>query len=440
MIKIALLGAGSSKFTRRLIGDILQYPELRDVVISLHDIDEGRLRTAEGVTARVAEAVGAKATIEATLDRRQSIAGADFVINTIQVGGAAATRFDFDIPRRYGLRYAINDTINVGGVMRGLRTAPVILAILRDIEELAPEAWFLNYTNPMSMVVWLTSAQSSVRVLGLCHSVDHTVQLLASYLGVSAEDLEFSSAGINHLAFILQLRLHGENLDPRLRQFVTEGRIPASDLVRAELYRRLGYYPTESSEHHADYNPWFIPKNLVDPFSIPIDELLRRDERGLMEYADAQRMLESNDELEVIRSEEQAATVIRSLVTGAPTRMVGNVMNGAGLIENLPSECCVEVPCYIDGLGVHPVPMGSLPLQCAAYVTPAIHAQEMVVKSVINRDRSLVYHAIAQDPQAQALLTLEQVWSLTDELIEAEARWLPAWLGGSAEERSVGGK
>ena len=351
MTKISLLGAGSTMFTRKVVADILQYPELRDVVISLHDIDEDRLRTAEAVTKRVSEALGANAVVEASLERRPSIAGADFVINTIQVGGATATRFDFDVPRQFGIKYAINDTINAGGVMRALRTAPVILAILRDIEELAPDAWFLNYTNPMSMVVKLTQDQSPVRTVGLCHSVDHTVQLLASYLEVPAEELEFSSAGINHMAFILKLLHHGEDLDPKLRQFVADGRVPSKDLVRAELYRRLGYYPTESSEHHSDYNPWFIPKGLIDEFAIPIDELLRRDERSIAAFEDTQRLLESNEDLTVSRSEEQAATVIHSMVTGTTTRIIGNVMNGSGLIENLPRDASVEVPCYVDGIG-----------------------------------------------------------------------------------------
>jgi alpha-galactosidase len=432
MTKIALLGAGSTKFTRKVVADILQYPELQDAVISLHDIDPERLRTAEAVTARVSEAVGARATVEASLDRRQSIAGADFVINTIQVGGATATRFDFDIPREFGIRYTINDTINVGGVMRGLRTSPVIQAILRDMEELAPDAWFLNYTNPMAMVVWLTAAESRVRTVGLCHSVDHTVHLLASYLEIPAEEVQFESAGINHLAFIVRMTHDGEDLDPRLRRFVADGRVPKTDLVRAELYRRLGFYPTESSEHHADYSPWFITKGLVEPLAIPLDELLRRDAASLAEFEDTRRMVETDQPLEVGRSEEQAATVIQSLVTGTRTRIIGNVMNGPGLVENLPRQASVEVPCFVDGLGIHPVPMGALPPQCAAYVTPAIHAQEMVVKAVIAQDRSLIYHAIAQDPQAQALLSLGQVWEMTDRLIEAEARWLPGWLGGTA--------
>jgi len=434
MPRIVLVGAGSVEFTRNLLGDFLSYPELRDATIVLHDIDPDRLATAEGMARWTAGALGASPRIETHLDRRAALAGADFVVDTIQVGGARATRIDFDIPADYGLRYTINDTVNVGGVLRGLRTIPVVLGIVRDMEELCPGAWFLNYTNPMSMLVWAVSERSpGIRTVGLCHSVYWTVHALAGYLGVPVEEVDHFSAGVNHLAFMLRLERRGEDLYPALDRFVREGRAPAHDLVRAELYRRLGYYPTESSEHHAEYNPWFIPKgDLVRRFNIPIGEYLDRVAHNLEEYAETKRQLEAGEPFEIARSGEYAAVIVHSVATGEPARIVGNVMNRGALIPNLPAGACVEVPCLVDGLGVHPVAAGPLPLQCAAYIHPAVDAQALTVRAALERDRAAVYHAVMQDPQVQARLTLDEAWRMTDELIAAEAEWLPAWLGGAA--------
>ena len=289
MTRIVLVGAGSVEFTRNLLGDILSYPALADAAIVLHDIDADRLATAEKMAAWTAGALGAHPTFEAHLDRRAALRGADFVIDTIQVGGARATQVDFDVPRRFGLEYTINDTINVGGVMRGLRSIPVILGIVRDMEELCPDAWFLNYTNPMSMIIWAVTSQSGVKTVGLCHSVYWTVHAIAEYIDVPDDEIDHVSAGVNHLAFLLRLERDGQDLYPRLDAAVRDGRIPDDDLVRAELYRRLGYYPTESSEHHAEYNPWFIPKGLVERYHVPIGEYLTRVSRNLDEFDETKR-------------------------------------------------------------------------------------------------------------------------------------------------------
>jgi alpha-galactosidase len=433
MTRIVLVGAGSVEFTRNLLGDFLAYPELRDATLVLHDIDPDRLRTARRMAEWTAGRLSAEPRIEAHLERREALQGADFVVNTIQVGGAAATQLDFDIPARYGLRYTINDTINVGGVMRGLRTIPVVLGIAADMEQVCPEAWLLNYTNPMAMLVRAVAQRSPVKVVGLCHSVFWTIDTLAGYLGVPREEMSCVSAGVNHLAFMLRLEHRGRDLYPELRAFVDAGRVPDDDLVRADLFQRLGYYLTESSEHHAEYNPWFIPKgDLVERFHIPIGEYLTRVGNHLDEYAETKRMLDAGEPFEIERSGEYAAVIIHSLLTGEPARIVGNVINHGSLITNLASDTCVEVPCLVDGLGVWPVAVGALPLQCAAYIGPAVDTQALTVHAALHQEREAIYHAVMQDPQIQARLDLDQVWQLADELIAAEAQWLPAWLGGEA--------
>ena len=435
MTRIVLVGAGSVEFTRNLLGDFFAYPELHDATIVLHDIDPDRLKTAQRMASWVAQAMGAEPTIEAHLDRRAALKGADFVVDTIQVGGSRAIQIDFDIPARYGLHYTINDTINVGGVMRGLRTIPVVLGIVRDMEELCPNAWFLNYTNPMSMLVWAVGERSQVKTVGLCHSVYWTVHDLAGYLEVPFGEVQALSAGINHLAFILRLERNGEDLLPALDRAVRAGRVPDDDLVRAELYRRLGYYATESSVQQAEYCPWFIPKgDGVARFHIPIGEYINRATRNLETFADTKRRLDAGEPFEIERSGEYAAVIVHSILTNEPARIVGNVMNRGTLIKNLAAEASVEVPCFVDGLGVHPIAVGSLPLQLAAYIHPAVDAQALTVRAALDHDRDAIYQAVMQDPQVQAGLDLDQTWRLTDELIAAQLPWLPQWLGGASPD------
>lgn len=429
MTRIVLVGAGSVEFTRNLLGDLLSYPELHDATIVLHDIDADRLRTAERMAAWTAGTLGASPRIEAHLDRREALRGARFVIDTIQVGGSRATQIDFDIPSRYGLRYTINDTINVGGVLRGLRTIPVVLDIVRDMEEVCPDAWFLNYTNPMAMLIRAVAERSQIRTVGLCHSVFWTIDTLAGYLGIPREEVDHVSAGVNHLAFLLRLEHRGRDLYPELRRFVADGRVPDDDLVRAELFRRLGLYPTESSEHHAEYNPWFIPKgDSVERYHIPIGEYLSRVAANLDEYAATKARLDAGEPFEIERSGEYAAVIVHSLLTGEPSRIVANVPNRGALIANLAADACVEVPALVDGTGVWPVAVGALPRQCAAYIEPAVATQALTVDAALHEDRDAIYHAVMQDPQVQARLTLDETWRMTDELIAAEAEWLPGWL------------
>ena len=433
MTRIVLVGAGSVEFTRNLLGDFLSYPELHDAEIVLHDIDPDRLATARRMAEWTADALKAKPRIETHIDRRKAFQGADVVVDTIQVGGARATQLDFDIPARFRLRYTINDTINVGGVFRGLRTIPVVLGIVRDIEEVCPDAWFLNYTNPMSMLIWAISERSQVKTVGLCHSVYWTVHSIGEYIDVPFGEIDHLSAGVNHLAFLLRIEHDGQDLYPVLDKAVRDGRVPPDDLVRADLYRRFGYYPTESSEHHAEYNPWFIPKgDLVERFNVPIGEYLSRVAHNLDEFAETKRRLDAGEPFEIEQSGEYAAVIVHSLLTGAPARIVANVPNRGSLIPNLLADACVEVPAMVDGLGVHPTAPGPLPPQCAAYIHPAVDTQALTVRAALDEDRDAIYHAVMQDPIVQARLTLDEVWQMTDELISAEEEWLPAWLGGAA--------
>ena len=437
MPRIVLVGAGSVEFTRNLLGDILSSPALRGSQIALHDIDPDRLATAERMAQWTAGVLGAEPQISAHLDRREALQGADFVVNTIQVGGARATQVDFDVPGRFGLRYTIADTIGVGGVFRGLRTIPVVLGIARDMEEICPDAWLLNYTNPLAIVVRAVSEATSIRVVGLCHSVFWTIDRLAGYLGLDRDEVDAASAGVNHLAFVLRLEHRGRDLYPELRAFVDAGRVPEDDLVRADLYRRLGFYPTESSEHHAEYNPWYIGKkdgrgDAVEQFHVPIGEYLGRVSRNLDEFAETKRRLDAGEPFEIERSGEYAATIAECVTTGEPARIVANAINRGALIPNLEADACVEVPALVDGLGVHPVAMGPLPLQLAAYIRGAVDMQGLTVRAALEQDRDAVGHAVMTDPVVQSHLTLDDAWRLTDAMIEAEAEWLPAWLGGRA--------
>lgn len=438
MPRIVLVGAGSVEFTRNLLGDILTSPALRSSEIVLHDIDPERLATGERMARWTAAALGAEPGISAHLDRRTALRDADFVINTIQVGGARATKLDFEVPARFGLHYTIADTIGVGGVFRSLRTIPVVLGIVRDIADVCPDAWFLNYTNPMATVVRSVAESTPIRTVGLCHSVFWSIDTIAGYLGIPREEIEADSAGVNHLAFILRLEHRGRDLYPDLRAFAATDGVPAGDRVRAEILRRLGYYPTEASEQAAEYSPWFIGKRdatgaTEERFHVAIGEYLRRVARNLDEYADTRRRLDAGEPFEIERSGEYAATIAEAVTAGSSARIVGNVINRAGLIPNLDLAACVEVPCTVDAGGVRPIPAGPLPAQLAAYIRGAVDMQALTIQAALHHDRDAIDHAVMTDPIVQSHLTLDDTWRLTEAMIEAEAEWLPGWLGGSAK-------
>jgi alpha-galactosidase len=433
MAKITFIGAGSTVFARALLGDILSYPELRGSEISLFDIDPERLRTTETVAHKVAEAVDASPKIEATLDRRRALEGADYAMTMIQVAGyRPGTVVDFEIPKRYGLRQTIADTLGIGGIMRGLRTIPVLLDIARDMEDVCPDVLHLNYSNPMAMNCWALSRASSVRTVGLCHSVQGTAWQLSRDIGIEDwRTIDYVCAGINHMAFYLRFEHDGEDLYPRIHRVVEEGRVPDWNRVRYEVFTRLGYFVTESSEHLSEYVPWFIKsgrEDLIERFNIPLDEYIRRCESQIEEWETMRGRLESDEPYSVRRSGEYASRILHSIHTGRPRVIYGNVPNH-GLIDNLPAGCCVEVPCLVDGSGVQPTRVGSLPPQLAALIQTNVNVHSLTVEAALTRRREHVYHAAMLDPHTGAELDLDQIWSLVDDLIEAHGDWLPAFTG-----------
>ncbi|MGH2478452.1 MAG: alpha-glucosidase/alpha-galactosidase, partial [Ktedonobacteraceae bacterium] len=348
MPKITLIGAGSVVFTLNLLGDILSYPELADAEIALMDIDPERLHIAELMAHKLAEKLGAHPAITAYADRRAALDGANYVINTIQVGGYPSTLIDFEIPKKYGLQQTIADTMGIGGIFRALRTIPVILAICHDMEEVCPHALFLNYVNPMAMNTWAITRGTRIKTVGLCHSVQGTAKQLCHYMDLSYEGLNYRCAGINHMAFYLELKHNGQDVYPLLREVAEKPEVQDRDPVRFELFKRLGYFVTESSEHSAEYVPYFIRRDrpdLVERFHVPIDEYIRRCQaQNAWWESMREQLLAGTAEFEPKRSGEYAALIIHSMETHTPHVIYGNVSN-AGLISNLPRGCCVEVPC-----------------------------------------------------------------------------------------------
>ncbi|GAB4437519.1 MAG: alpha-glucosidase/alpha-galactosidase [Chloroflexi bacterium OHK40] len=468
MPKITFIGAGSTVFTRNLLGDILGFPELQSATISLFDIDGERLRDSERVAHALAAGLGAHPTIEATTDRARALDGADYAICMIQVGGyRPATVVDFEIPKKYGLRQTIGDTLGIGGIMRGLRTIPVLLDMCREMEQRCPDVTFLQYVNPMAINCWAINRASRIKTVGLCHSVQHTAAELAYDLGIPVEEIDYHCAGINHVAFFTRFEHRGEDLYPRLRQLAAEGQVPASNRVRYELLRRVGYFVTESSEHFSEYVPWFIKRDrpdLIERFNIPLDEYPRRCERQIAEWEGMRPVLTSGDPQALARYEhgrrearlaalaaedpraaaalrqrwerehqegkahsgEYGSLIIHAMETGQPRVIYGNVANH-GLIDNLPQGCCVEVPCLVDRNGVQPTRVGALPPQLAALMQTNINVQALTVEAALTGKREHIYHAAMLDPHTAAELDLDQIWALVDDLIAAHGDWLPVY-------------
>jgi len=426
MTKVAFIGAGSTVFAKTLLGDILSFPELADAEIALMDVDSERLRISEVVARRVAAALEATPAITATTDRREAVRGAGYVVTMFQVGGyRPGTVIDFEIPARYGLRQTIGDTLGIGGIMRGLRTIPVLLDLCRDIEELAPDAWLLQYVNPMAMNCWAVARATSVRGVGLCHSVQGTAKQLAADLRVPVDELDYLAAGINHMAFYLRFARNGEDLYPRLREVEP----PDWNRVRYEVLRHFGYFVTESSEHFAEYVPWFIKADqpeLVERFNVPLDEYLRRCEEQIADWQRMRDDLEHGGALEVRRSDEYGADIIHALETGEPFTFNGNVRNDGPLIENLPADCCVEVPCTAGADGIVPFTIGALPPHLAALIQTNVNVQRLTVEAALTGSREHVYHAAMLDPHTAAELSLDRIHALVDDLLEAHAGWIPA--------------
>ena len=430
--KITFIGAGSTVFAKNLLGDILSFPELADSKICLFDIDETRLKSSEIVANRIASTLGTNAAVEATTDRARALEGASYAINMIQVGGyRPCTVTDFEIPKRYGLRQTIADTLGIGGIMRALRTIPVLLDMCKEMERLCPDVVHLNYVNPMAMNCWALNEATGIRTIGLCHSVQHTAAEIAADISVPVEEINYVVAGINHLAFYLKLERDGEDLYPEIHRVVAEGRVPDTNRVRYDLFSRLGYFVTESSEHFSEYCPWFIKRDrpdLIKKFNIPLDEYPRRCERQIAAWENLWKTLEDSAQtLEVRRSAEYGSRIIHSLETGVPRVVYGNVSNHY-LIDNLPFGCCVEVPCVIDKSGIQPVQIGKIPTHLAALMQTNINVQALTVEAILEQDRERIYHAAMLDPHTAAELDLDQIWALVDDLLAAHRDWVPKFL------------
>jgi alpha-galactosidase len=428
MPKIAFVGAGSVEFTRNLLGDILSFPALAASEIALHDINSERLETAELLAHRVGEALGAQPKVTASLDRRRALDGADYVINSIQVGGHAATVRDHEIPARHGVRQTIGDTLGIGGIIRTLRTAPVMLGIGNDMAEVCPGAWLLNYTNPMAMICQLVyQGTPQTNVVGLCHSVQGTMEMIAGLCGVPVEEVTYFGAGINHQTFLYRLEHGGESLYPKLDAAIAAN----PDLlrrVRVDMYRRLGYFPTESSEHSAEYSPWYMRHDSeIARLRIPVADYVGRSAAGLDEYDRVKAELAAGTPLAIERSWEYASLIVNSMETGEACVIYGNVRN-TGLITNLPDDICVEVPCLVDRTGVNPTHVGEVAPQCAALNRTFANVCDLTVRAVLEGRPDHVRHAAMLDPNTAASLTLDQIDALVAEMLDAYRDLLPEAL------------
>ncbi|WP_062432817.1 family 4 glycosyl hydrolase [Herbidospora daliensis] len=428
MTRIVITGAGNVDLTRKILSDLFSAPELAGALrVALHDVDPGRLATAEALARRLDTESGAHARIEAAAARPALLDGADFVICQFDVGGYDALLRDLEIPRRYGLRQTLGDTIGVGGVFRALRTIPEMLALAADMARRCPDAWLLTYTDPMAALCWAVRAGSPLRnVAGLCHAVRDTHALLADLVGRELAEIDFRTAGVTHQAFVLRFESGGRSLYPDLDPLIA-----GDDDVRSEIYRRFGHYPTESSEHAAEYVPWFLPhESEVRRLGLPVDEALRRGARKLDAYERLRGALASGEPLLAQwKHFEMASEVIHSMVTGTP-REVYLTLPNEGLIDNLPPAACVEVPARVDGAGVRPVPIGALPVQLAALNRTYLNVVELTVTAALEQRRSAVYQAVMLDPATSAALPPAAIEALCDELIAAHGALLPPGLRG----------
>lgn len=438
MAKICLIGAGSTVFAQNILGDVLSNPELADSDIALFDIDAERLSTSEIMARRIGMSLGLKGLrISATTNRRAALRDADFVILMMQIGGyKPSTVIDFEIPKQFGLRQTIADTLGIGGIFRALRTIPVVLDIARDMAEVCPRALMMNYVNPMAMITWaMQEAMPQIAYVGLCHSVQETSGHLARVLGEDIAEIDYRSAGINHVAFFTKFekRLPGggrEDLYPRLRAIAQSGQYPDGDKVRFAVMKHFGHFVTESSEHFSEYMPWFIKRDrpdLVAQYQVPLDEYIRRCEEQIAEWHSLRAELEDETApLAVEKSNEYAAAIIHGMVTGTNRLIYGNLRNN-GLIDNLPAAAAVEVPCHVDHNGIQPVRVGSVPPQLAAIMRSQINVQEMTVLAALTGKREHVYHAAMLDPHTAAELSLDEIRALCDALITAHGNYLPAY-------------
>ncbi len=445
MTKIAFIGAGSTVFMKNLIGDALSMPALADAQIALMDIDRKRLEESELVARKMIASLGVPATVETHLDQRRALAGADFVIVAFQIGGyKPCTVTDFELPKQVGLRQTIADTLGIGGIMRGLRTVPHLWKLAEDMRAVCPGAIMLQYVNPMAINTWALGARyPDIAQVGLCHSVQGTAEELARDLDIPVEDLRYRAAGINHMAFYLNFEARQpdgsyRDLYPALHEGYAKGSIPkpsswnarCPNKVRYEVMTHLGHFVTESSEHFAEYVPWFIKTHrpdLIESFGIPLDEYPIRCEEQIARWAAQAEEYRKADKIVVKPTHEYAATIMNSVVTGAPSVIYGNIPN-RGYIPQLPPGAAVEVPVLVDANGLQPTCVNDIPPQLIALMRTNVNVQELTVAALVDENREHVYHAAMLDPHTAAELDLRQIRKLVDDLIDAHGDWMPAWL------------
>ncbi|HOK09193.1 MAG TPA: alpha-glucosidase/alpha-galactosidase [Candidatus Hydrogenedens sp.] len=431
MSKICFLGAGSTVFAKNVLGDCMHVEALRDATVALLDIDPERLGESERMVKNLNRTLGADMKIESYLaeDADKAFKDANYIVNAIQVGGyEPCTVIDFEIPKKYGLRQTIGDTLGIGGIFRALRTIPVMLKYCEVIEKVAPDALLLNYTNPMAMVTGAILKATSVRTVGLCHSVQVCAPQLCLMLELPDDNLQWRIAGINHQAWLLEVKRDGKDLYPEIKRRAELPEYRWKDTVRFEIMKRFGYYVTESSEHNAEYVPWFIKSKapqLIDEFNIPLDEYLKRCIAQIEAWKYIRDELTSLDKpLSHERTHEYASYILEAIETGKPFTFGGNVLN-YGLITNLPYKCCVEVMCVADRSGITPTYVGDLPVQCAGLNRTNINVQEVTIEAVLTGKKEHIYQAAMLDPHTSAELTIDEIVHLCDDLIEAHGSWLP---------------
>ncbi len=442
--KITFIGAGSSVFMKNLIGDALQLPALSGATVALMDIDPVRLEESQVIAGKLIQTLGVSAKLETYTDQRAALDGADFVIVAFQIGGYdPCTITDFEVPKRYNLRQTIADTLGIGGIMRGIRTVPHLWKICADMVEVCPDAIMLQYVNPMAINTWAIAAKyPTIKQVGLCHSVQGTALELARDLDIPIDRIRYRAAGINHMAFYLNFEERMEdgsyrNLYPDLVRGYREGRFPkpsswnprCPNKVRYEMLTRLGYFVTESSEHFAEYVPWFIKdgrEDLIERFGIPLDEYPKRCIEQISRWKGEAERYRTANTIEVHQSKEYAGSIMNSVWTGEPSVIYGNVRNN-GLITSLPEGCAVEVPCLVDHNGLQPTHIGALPPQLTALIRTNINVQELTVAALLTENREHIYHAAMMDPHTAAELDLDQIWNLVDELLARHGDWLPEW-------------
>ncbi len=432
MPKITFMGAGSTIFAKNVLGDSMMTPALKDSVIALYDIDRTRLEESRQMLEAINRNAGGKARIETFLGvdrRRDALKGANYVVNAIQVGGyEPCTVTDFEIPKKYGLRQTIADTLGIGGIFRALRTIPVMLDFARDMEAECPDAWLLNYTNPMAILTGAMLRLTNVKTVGLCHSVQICADHLLKGLGMPYDEtVQWKIAGINHQAWLLEITRDGADLYPEIKHRAQERTEKHNDMVRYELMRRFGYYVTESSEHNAEYTPWFIKSRypeLIDRFNIPLDEYPRRCVRQIASWNERRDELTKDPSLTHERTHEYASYIMEAMETNRPAKIGGNVLNH-GLITNLPRTAVVEVPCLVDKSGVTPCYIGDLPEQCAALNRTNVNVQLLTIEAARTLKKDYIYQAALLDPHTAAELSIDDTVALCDDLIEAHGSWLP---------------